>query len=425
MLIHVVRPGDTVYNIARQYDVPMERIIADNELKTPQMLTPGQALIILYPRQVVTVQPGDTLGSLAARYGTTVDQIWQYNPQLGGSDRIVPGQKLVLSYEEPKYGRLAVNGYAYPNIDRAILYKTLPYLTYLSVFSTGFGEDGRVLPFDSRGLPQAARAYGVAPLLVLTTLGQDGRFSGDRGHTLLQSATMQENLITSLEQMLPAQGYAGVDVDFEYLPPEDVQAYADFVAELTRRLNQKNLIVFAALAPKTSADQRGVLYESHDYNALGRAANGVLAMTYEWGHSGSVPMAVAPLNQVKRVMDYAVSEIPPSKLFMGVPNYGYDWTLPTVPGSRARSIGNVQAVDQAVDVGAAIEYAMPQQTPHYNYYRGGQQHEVWFEDARSIRAKLDLASSYGLRGISIWNLMRWFPQLWTVLSTMFAIEKIR
>lgn len=281
MLIHVVSPGDTVYNIARQYDVPMERIIADNELSTPQRLTPGQALVILYPRQVVTVQSGDTLGSLAARYGTTVDQIWQYNPQLGGSERIVPGQKLVLSYEEPKYGRLAVNGYAYPNIDRAILYKTLPYLTYLSVFSTGFGEDGRVLPFDSRGLPQAARAYGVAPLLVLTTLGQDGRFSGERGHTLLQSAAMQENLITSLLQMLPAQGYAGVDVDFEYLPPEDVQAYADFVAALTRRLNEKNLIVFAALAPKTSADQRGVLYESHDYNALGRAANGVLAMTYE------------------------------------------------------------------------------------------------------------------------------------------------
>lgn len=425
MMIHVVKPGDTVYSIARQYNVPMERVISDNELADPSRLTPGQTLVILFPKRVVTVRPGDTLARIAAQNGTTVIRLMQDNPQLGGSGAIVPGQQLVLAYEEPKLGTLAVNGYAYPGIDRTVLRKTLPYLTYLSVFSTGFGPDGRVTPLNDGGLPDEARRYGADPLLVLSTLGPDGRFSGERGHVLLQSSAMRQNLIDSLAEYLPAHGYAGVDVDFEYLPPEDAEAYASFIRELTARLNPLGLVVFVALAPKTSTTQRGVLYESHDYAALANAANNALVMTYEWGHAGSEPMAVAPLNQVKRVMDFAVTQAPPEKLFMGVPNYGYDWTLPVEPGTRARSISNVAAVDQAIDVGAFIDYEWPQQAPTYTYWQDGRQHEVWFEDARSIRAKLDLASSLGLRGVSVWNIMRWFPQLWSVLNAMFILEKRR
>ena len=52
-------------------------------------------------------------------------QLWQNNPQLGGTDRIQPGQMLVLSYGN-KLGRFAVNGYAYPSIDLRVLRRTLP-----------------------------------------------------------------------------------------------------------------------------------------------------------------------------------------------------------------------------------------------------------------------------------------------------------
>ena len=51
-------------------------------------------------------------------------------------------------------------------------------------------------------------------------------------------------------------------------------------------------------------------------------------------------------------------------------------------------------------------------------------HEVWFEDARSIRTKLALAGEYQLHGISIWNIMRYFPQLWLVLNNLYEIEKL-
>lgn len=136
-------------------------------------------------------------------------------------------------------------------------------------------------------------------------------------------------------------------------------------------------------------------------------------------------MAVAPINKVEQVVRFAVSQIPPEKIFMGIPNYGYDWTLPYIKGqSRARSLGNVQAVEQAVQAGAPIRFDAEAQSPHYNYWRERSEHEVWFEDARSIRAKLALAGEYQLRGVSVWNIMRYFPQLWLVLNQLYDIEKL-
>lgn len=149
-----------------------------------------------------------------------------------------------------------------------------------------------------------------------------------------------------------------------------------------------------------------------------------LSKPYEWGYALSEPMAVAPIDKVEQVVRFAVSAIPPDKIFLGIPNYGYDWTLPFIRGqSRARTIGNVQAVEQAIQVGAPIQYDETAQSPHYNYWRDRAEHEVWFEDARSIRAKLALAGEFQLHGVSIWNIMRYFPQLWLVLNNLYDIEK--
>lgn len=424
MVIHVIKPGDTVYSIARAHDVPMQRIIFDNGLHEPARLTPGQALVILFPKRVYSVQQGDTLGSIAAKNGMTVYQLWQNNPQLGGNDRIFPGQQLVLEYEGAKKGALAVNGYAYPNIDLSILRKTLPYLTYLSVFAFGAQPDGGLSVIDDRNLPEAAREFGAIPLMVLTTLAPNGTFSGERASCLLNCPAAQQRLIENLIAYMTAHGYGGVDVDFEYIPPADRDRYAAFITLLRQTLNPLGFTVFVALAPKTSSDQRGLLYEAHDYAQLGQAANNVLIMSYEWGYAHSAPMAVAPLNKVRQVMQYAVSAIPSTRIFMGIPNYGYDWTLPHVPGqSVAQSIGNVAAVEQAVNRGASIAFDETAQSPFYNYYRDRVEHEVWFEDARSIESKLALAHEFHLHGISVWNIMRYFPQLWLVLNDQYIIQK--
>lgn len=60
-------------------------------------------------------------------------------------------------------------------------------------------------------------------------------------------------------------------------------------------------------------------------------------MTYEWGFTYGPPMAVAPLNAVERVVQYAVSRIEAGKLLLGFPNYAYDWTLPYEAGLTSGS----------------------------------------------------------------------------------------
>ena len=147
-------------------------------------------------------------------------------------------------------------------------------------------------------------------------------------------------------------------------------------------------------------------------------------MTYEWGYSRGQPMAVAPVNLVRRVVDYAVSRIPREKLLLGIPNYGYDWPLPFRQGeTTARSIGNVEAVRLAAEKGAEIFYDETSQAPYFHYQADGVSHVVWFEDARSIQAKLQVVEDYGLAGAGYWQIMRMFRVNWLLLADKFAIYK--
>lgn len=135
-------------------------------------------------------------------------------------------------------------------------------------------------------------------------------------------------------------------------------------------------------------------------------------------------MAVAPIRNVRQVLDYALTEMPPEKIYLGVPNYGYDWALPFQKGvSKATSISNQYAVELAARHYAAIRYDETAQAPWFRYVdENGREHEVWFEDARSIRAKLALTQEYGLHGVGYWNLMRPFPQNWLVLNALYHIR---
>jgi spore germination protein len=136
-------------------------------------------------------------------------------------------------------------------------------------------------------------------------------------------------------------------------------------------------------------------------------------------------MAVSPINQVRRVLDYAVSVMPSRKILMGMPNYGYDWTLPFVQGSAADPITNTEAVEIAARNGAVIQYDETSQAPFFNYYDSrGRQHEVWFDDARSIQARLRLIDQYNLAGLSYWTIDDLFRTQFLVLQSMYTINKV-
>lgn len=432
MTIHTVRRGDSIYSIAREYGVPPSRIITDNMLENPGRLAVGEDLVILYPTVTHTVRGGDTLQGIAAMHGATELELYRNNPILGGQPTIYPGQTLNISYDTPPLGEISLNGYAYTSIDRETLRRTLPYLTYLSVFSYGIGEGGVIVPplGDDAELVELARGYRTIPLLVLTSITVDGTFSSELAAQILSDPSTSAVLARNVADTVRERGYGGADIDFEYIPAEYAAAYADFVGMVKTELGD-GYPVFVSLAPKTRADQPGLLYGGHDYGLLGAAADYTLLMTYEWGYTYGPPLPVSPINEVRRVIDYAVTEIPRDKIFIGVPNYGYDWALPYVRGeSRAQSLSNSAAVERAIQKNAAIEYDETAEAPFYTYYDRPQtysdavQHIVWFQNARSSAAMLGLVSEYGLSGAGVWNIMKFFPSLWLVANSLYSIRKL-
>ena len=378
MDIYVVKQGDSVDSIAKSYNISAETILWDNQIEYPYRLAVGQALYI---------SDGNT----------------------------VEGRKLLYT-----------SGYAYPFINEEVLEETLPYLDGLKVFSYGFTLEGELVPpmSDDAWMIERAQQWGTRPILTLTPLGEDGHFNNNLVSALVRSHELQQRIIWELGRTMQDKGFGGLDIDFEYVLADDREGFAAFVDLTTRVMNLFGYPVTVALAPKTSAEQRGLLYEGIDYALLGEAANRAMLMTYEWGYSQGPPMAVAPINMVRRVVDYAVTAIPREKLSLGIPNYGYDWALPYERGvTRAKTINNHQAVQLAIDFGVDIRFDETAMSPYFRYWQYGVQHEVWFEDVRSMKAKFDLIKEYGLSGAGYWQLMSLFRANWLMLNEMFYIER--
>ena len=423
MTIHVVTAGETVDSIAAAYGVDPFRLAADNEVGASGALAVGQTLVVRFPELVHAVRPGDTLTSIAAEYGVSVRKLYQNNWSLGGLPALEEGMELVIFYQEPPTDSAVFNGYAYPFTDTLLLDAQTPYLNYLTPFTYGITAEGHLLPLNDDALLLSARTHGARPVLHLSSYTEEDRFDSDRATMVLTDEAAQNRLISDVDALLREKGFVGIDVDFEFLPAALAVPYADFLVRLHRVFGAQGYFVWAALAPKTSSDQPGLLYEAHDYAAISSSVDAVLLMTYEWGYTYGPPMAVSPLPQVRAVLDYAVTQIPPEKIFLGLSNYGYDWTLPFVEGeSKAQSISNQRAIELAIQYGVAIEYDETAQAPFFHYTdQGGAVHEVWFDDARSLSARLLLIREYGFQGAGIWNVSRPFSQLYLVMASLYSL----
>lgn len=374
--------------------------------------------------KIYIVRRGDSLWSIARRYGVTVDELI-YTNQIQDPSRLAVGRALVIPGAVQQLGSAEVNAYAYPNISEGVLAETLPSLSFLCPFSWQITASGELIPIDDRSMIEAAYQNGTAPLLTVTNIGANGGFSSDIAHTVFTDSTVQDTLVQSILAALRTRGYYGVDLNIEYVYPFDREGYNAFIKRMAETLHPLGYYLTSTVAPKESDGQQGLLYGAHDYTVHGEYCDRVVVMTYEWGYSYSQPQAVSPVDRMRRVLDYAVTRIPPGKLWLGFSNYGYDWTLPWKQGVPARVISNAGAANLADSVFAEIKFDSTAQAPYFIYTDpSGTQHEVWFEDARSVNARLGLVSEYSLAGISYWTINQLYRAGLEVLSSKFSVEKI-
>ncbi|MDQ6422548.1 LysM peptidoglycan-binding domain-containing protein [Paenibacillus sp. LHD-117] len=426
MQIHTVQKNDTLWKLSQSYGVPLEHLFVANGLTSQSVLVIGQAIIIPTEPEPTThkVLVGESLWKISQRYGVTIQELAAANG-IRNPALIYPGQ--LLKIPAPAKPVIEVNAYVerMGQTGATLTANVGDYLTYLSPFSYRILANGSLIPLDDEAVIAAAYEKRAVPMMVITNFEGDN-FSPEIAHAVVADAAIQNQVIANIVAVMRQKRYLALNVDLEYVPPADRELFNVFLQRLVDTLHPYGYLVSSALAPKLSATQDGALYEAHDYEAHGRILDFVILMTYEWGWAGGPPRAVAPLNEVVKVLNYALTVIPSNKIIMGIPLYGYDWTLPYITGGRwAPSVSSHAAVERAAKYGGVIQYDEPSQAPNFHYFdEQGKEHVVWFEDARSIQAKLDVVKSLKLRGVSYWVLGVAFPQNWFVLGENFTIKKL-
>lgn len=422
MHIHVVQRGEVLWQIANYYQSNLDDIIEVNNITNPDLLLVGQSLLIPSGDTVYTVRTGDTMWQIAQNYGVPIQELLWEN-RIINPNQIYPGQ--IINIPVKQKTTIEVNAFTYIlGMDAVpIVEEVGEHLTYLTPFAYLVNEDGSLEPIDDEPAIGAAISKGVVPMMSIVNFTYN--LSGEvLANIILNNtstiSTLQDNIINIMKE----KGYRILNIDFEYIYPEDREAYNRFLENTANRLHDEGFFISTSLAPKVSSDQRGLLYEAHDYEAHGRIADFVVLMTYEWGWRGGQPRSISPINEIERVLDYAVTVIPRNKILMGFQIYARDWRIPHIEGQEAETFSNQEAIELALRYGVPIQYDYLGQSPFYRYTdEEGNAHEVWFEDARSAQAKFDTVKEYNLRGISYWGLGYPFPQNWALLEDNFNIQK--
>jgi spore germination protein len=425
--IHVVQSGQTLWGISQAFQTTVQAIIEANELENPNALVIGQALVIPIYGSFYWVQPGDSLYQIGQKFGIDYRELARINQiplegylQVGTRLYIPPSPKREAefnAYIEP------IGGSVSPALERAARGHA-PYLTYLAPFNFRVNRDGTLVAPPLNNFFEIAQNNGVTMMMVITNL-EEGQFSDELGRIILNNEDVQNSLLDNIMETANRLGFRDIHFDFEFLRPADREEYNQFLRKAAERIHNAGYLISTALAPKTSATQKGLWYEAHDYQAHGEIVDFVVIMTYEWGYSGGPPMPVSPIGPVRDVLEYALTEMPSQKIMMGQNLYGYDWTLPYEPGGEyAKALSPQAAIDLARRQGVAIQYDYRQQAPHFDYVdEEGNAHKVWFEDARSIQAKFNLLKELNLRGVSYWKLGLPFPQNWLLIVDNFNVIK--
>jgi spore germination protein YaaH len=229
---------------------------------------------------------------------------------------------------------------------------------------------------------------------------------------LLGDPAVMNQHITDIVTLVNRENYAGIDIDYENLKATDRQSFTTFVTHLAQALHAQSKVLSVALFAKTTDagdNQRNV---AQDYEAIGEAVDEARLMAYDYHWDSSPPGPVAPISWVRDVLAYAKTRIPPHKIVLGIPVAGYDWV-----DGHGQPVTWQQCVQLATTFNTSVRYNGRYEAPWFRYTdTQGRQHEVWFENADSTKAKLDTIRAYGIRGVYLWMYGGADGQTWDQLS---------
>jgi spore germination protein len=279
-------------------------------------------------------------------------------------------------------------------------------------------SDGRVLGNIDMATMESARRRGVRLLALVNNLRYDTATSKAQVERALHDETVGRAIIRNIVLLAEKFGFTGINLDFEYIRPEDRERFSVFVGLLGQELRARKLWFTVSVAAKTA--DRDAAYGFNggfDYKALSKAADHLIIMAYDYHYAGGPPGPVAPINWIENVIRYAKTQVKATQLILGVNAYGYDWYSPNEK-ARAVVMRNVPAWLASKGISLAWD---PVASAPYVRYRGssGEELEAWLENAQSIKQKMTLVKTHGLAGLAWWRMGYEDDSFWEALQSIW------
>jgi len=302
-------------------------------------------------------------------------------------------------------------------------------LTHLSYFSyetdTLSGGYKTINSWDQTPVIEYAHQRGVKVLLTVTNFGTAAN------HALLRDTLKQINMIQTITTLLKSRNGDGVNFDFELVSLAHRSDLVAFIRRASKTIRAE--IPGAEISMATPAvDWNG----SWDLPALAGICDYLILMGYDYYWSGSTtagpvsPMAGENYNVTKSVETYLTVGVPPQKLLLGIPWFGYNWPVSgtvrkAAATGKATSLTAVAADALAQSFGKTFDQST--KVPWISYKDGSNQYrQVWYDDVMSYGYKFELVVHSNLAGIGIWALSyeSGKSELWQGIRSSFSATSI-
>ena len=282
-------------------------------------------------------------------------------------------------------------------------YSALSHIAYFSYeVDTANGGYTTLRGWNTTPVIDYAHQRGVKVALTVTNFG------AARNTELLTDTVKQRFLFTTLVQQLKSRNGDGVNFDFETVPAAQKGNMVDFCRRAVRMIKKE--LPEAEISLATPAVDWSSAW---DYRSLSEICDYLIMMGYNYYWSGSSTAGpVAPLtgetqNVTRSIDTYLSAGVPPEKLLLGVPWYGYDW--PVVSSERKAATtgaGTSRIYTAAEDLSALHGKEFDQATgvPWISYTGSPDWRQLWYDDSLSLSLKYALVQNKKLAGIGIWAL---------------------
>ncbi|UFJ41229.1 LysM peptidoglycan-binding domain-containing protein [Brevibacillus humidisoli] len=450
--VYTVKEGDTLYQLAQQFETAPEALMIYNRLTTTELQVGQRLRIPVYTEAIVQVDaanvrnaPGTETVVIAQMVrGTRMPvvggaedwvQVRLYNGKLGWIARqlvnIVPhgrekpileilgyyteeeGPTLPSSYQSFTQHAALISdvGLFHFRIDRENPSQIEKFFTFTdeymrSVVATGHRNNIKMLPVIHNLLYERGNQEVNKQVI----------------HVMLESPENRQAFINDVIELIQRYNFDGAHLDFEDVNYEDRNLLSTFYQELGRTLKQRGYYYAASVPARTSDRPTNPFSAPFDYAVIGAAVDEFVVMLYnEHGWPGSPPGPPVSIGWMERVVRYTLTKMPASKITAAVSVFGFDFNLTT---GRNTYVTYQMAVNLAQRYNAQIRFDEETQTPTFSYQdERGNRHEVWFENAASIRSKLMLANRLGIRGLALWRLGMEDPAMWDMIQREIVVRK--